>query len=169
MFFPPQPANSAEDNQFYSHHYHFTDRAAVIELVRFVASTHAGKMPRVRSKAVTEDKPKRREPAAAAVQKGTKKATPSKQDGAGNADLPGGKVHDLPDDLAAALCADASARAIWVDLTVLSRNEFICWVNSCKQQATRERRVRRTVEELNDGLRRPCCWPGCPHRVRDGK
>lgn len=83
--------------------------------------------------------------------------------------LPGGKVHELPDDLAKALGADEPAKEIWLDLTVLARNEFICWVDSAKQQKTRERRIQRTVEELNDGLRRPCCWPGCPHRERNGK
>lgn len=84
-------------------------------------------------------------------------------------DLPGGKVHELPDDLADALADDETAREAWLDITILARNEFICWVDSAKQQATRERRIRRTVEELMDGMRRPCCWPGCPHRERDGK
>lgn len=83
-------------------------------------------------------------------------------------ELPGGKVHELPDDLAAALAEDDTAKTAWLDITVLARNEFICWVDSAKQQATRERRIRRTVEELNDGMRRPCCWPGCPHRERTG-
>lgn len=83
--------------------------------------------------------------------------------------LPGGKVHDLPDDLAAALDADEPAKATWLDITVLARNEFICWVSAAKQQQTRERRIRRAIEELNDGMRRPCCWPGCPHRERNGK
>ncbi|KAM5352929.1 hypothetical protein ACJ41O_005651 [Fusarium nematophilum] len=83
--------------------------------------------------------------------------------------LPGGKVHELPDDLATALTADDTAKAAWLDITVLARNEFICWVDDAKQQKTRERRIRRTVEELNDGMRRPCCWPGCAHRQRNGK
>jgi hypothetical protein len=34
---------------------------------------------------------------------------------------------------------------------------------------TRERRIRRTQEELEEGQRRPCCWPGCKHRERNGK
>jgi hypothetical protein len=28
---------------------------------------------------------------------------------------------------------------------------------------TRERRIRRTREEPEEGQRRPCCWPGCRH------
>jgi hypothetical protein len=43
----------------------------------------------------------------------------------------------------------------------MARNEFICWVEDAKLQMTRERRIRRTQEELEEGQRRPCCWPGC--------
>ena len=83
--------------------------------------------------------------------------------------LPAGVVHELPDDLRAALVADADALAAWVDITPLARNEFVCWVEDAKREATRARRVRRTVEELREGMRRPCCWPGCRHRERTGK
>ena len=51
----------------------------------------------------------------------------------------------------------------------LARNELICWVEDAKQETTRERRIRRTQEELEEGQRRPCCWPGCKHRERAGK
>lgn len=81
----------------------------------------------------------------------------------------GGVVHELPDDLRTALLGDGSALAAWEDITPLARNEFICWVEDAKQDKTRERRIRRTREELNDGLRRPCCWPGCSHRERTGQ
>jgi hypothetical protein len=56
----------------------------------------------------------------------------------------------------------------WKDITPLARNEFICWVDDAKQTTTRARRIRRTQEELQDGQRRPCCWPGCKHRARTG-
>lgn len=78
--------------------------------------------------------------------------------------LPSGTVHPLPKDLQQALLADNVALKIWPDLTPLARNEFICWVISAKQVQTRERRIKRTIEELNDGQRRPCCWIGCIHR-----
>ena len=83
--------------------------------------------------------------------------------------LAGGVVHDLPADLHDALAANAVARDAWNDITPLARNEFICWVEDAKQQATRERRIRRTQEELEQGMRRPCCWPGCRHRERTGR
>jgi uncharacterized protein YdeI (YjbR/CyaY-like superfamily) len=84
-------------------------------------------------------------------------------------ELPGGVVHELPADLGEGLSGSDDARAAWLDITPLARNEFICWVEDAKQQATRERRIRRTREELEEGMRRPCCWPGCKHRERNGK
>ncbi len=83
--------------------------------------------------------------------------------------LPGGVVHELPDDLRDGLLGSTAALAAWHDITPLARNEFICWVEDAKQQKTRERRIRRTGEELEEGMRRPCCWPGCKHRERTGK
>ena len=83
--------------------------------------------------------------------------------------VPGGVVHELPDDLRETLLANTVALGAWNDITPLARNEFICWVEDAKQARTRERRVRRTKEELEEGMRRPCCWPGCSHRERTGK
>lgn len=81
----------------------------------------------------------------------------------------GGTVHQLPDDLREALRSSAPELASWEDLTPLARNEFICWVQDAKKPQTRDRRVQRTVEELAEGKRRPCCWPGCAHRERNGR
>jgi hypothetical protein len=75
--------------------------------------------------------------------------------------LPGGVVHILPADLRKALSVNATALDAWKDITPLARN--------AKQQKTRERRIRRTREELEEGQRRPCCWPGCKHRERNGR
>lgn len=86
-----------------------------------------------------------------------------------DAAVPGGVVHELPDDLRAALVGDGTALAAWLDITPLARNEFICWVEDAKRTTTRERRIRRTQQELQDGMRRPCCWPGCTHRERTGR
>ena len=80
--------------------------------------------------------------------------------------VPGGVVHKLPVDLRKALMANATVLAAWKDITPLARNEFICWVEDAKREMTRERRIRRTQEELEEGQRRPCCWPGCKHRER---
>jgi hypothetical protein len=82
--------------------------------------------------------------------------------------VPGGVVHALPADLRKALIDNSVALDAWKDITPLARNEFICWVEDAKQAMTRERRIRRTQEELEEGQRRPCCWPGCKHRERTG-
>ena len=81
----------------------------------------------------------------------------------------GGVVHKLPGDLRKALVANPNALDAWQDITPLARNEFICWVEDAKQAMTRQRRIRRTQEELAEGKRRPCCWPGCNHRERNGR
>ncbi len=78
-------------------------------------------------------------------------------------------MHQLPRDLREALIQSDAALAAWKDITPLARNEFICWVEDAKQETTRERRIRRTTEELEEGQRRPCCWPGCSHRERNGR
>ena len=84
--------------------------------------------------------------------------------------VPGGTVHSLPADLRAALLgARASVLAAWRNITPLARNEFICWASDAKQLVTREKRVRRLLKELEEGMRRPCCWPGCAHRERNGR
>jgi uncharacterized protein YdeI (YjbR/CyaY-like superfamily) len=83
--------------------------------------------------------------------------------------LPSGVVHDLPRDLEAALRSSSKALAAWEDITPLARNEWICWVETAKQSATRTKRITWGCESLAEGKRRPCCWPGCAHRERNGR
>lgn len=75
-----------------------------------------------------------------------------------------GPLHKIPADLRKAIDSDEAIQAKWKGLTPLARNEWICWVISPKQEATRNRRIQRALEDLTAGKRRPCCWPGCPHR-----
>lgn len=79
--------------------------------------------------------------------------------------FPQGVVHEARPDLEAALRSDPAVLELWKDLTPLGRNEFICWVDDAKQPKTRQRRIDRTVEELVEGKKRPCCWTGCIHRT----
>ncbi|MDF1607356.1 YdeI/OmpD-associated family protein [Hoeflea sp. YIM 152468] len=79
--------------------------------------------------------------------------------------LSGGLVHDLPADLVEALTKTSDVTDLWETLTPIARNEFICWVEDAKQAKTRMRRIERTVEELLEGQKRPCCWAGCIHRT----
>ncbi len=75
-----------------------------------------------------------------------------------------GVVHNLPADLRKALASNPRALAAWEDITPLARNEWICWTISVKKPETRRQHVERVCSELIEGMRRPCCWPGCPHR-----
>lgn len=81
--------------------------------------------------------------------------------------IPGGTVHSLPTDLMVKLSDSQNALIAWQDITKLARNEFICWIDDAKKPETRQRRIRRTIEELLENKRRPCCWPGCPHRIKN--
>lgn len=74
-------------------------------------------------------------------------------------------MHEIPVDLKNAINEAEGVRSLWENITPIARNEFLCWVESAKQQKTRERRIERTVEELLDGQKRPCCWVGCIHRT----
>jgi hypothetical protein len=79
--------------------------------------------------------------------------------------ISGGVAHDLPADLRKALSSDRNALTAWEDLTPLARNEWICWVISVKKLETRQEHIERVCPELKEGMRRPCCWMGCIHRV----
>ena len=83
-------------------------------------------------------------------------------------EIPGGVVHALPTDLQDALIASPSALTTWTDITPLARNEWICWIESAKLAATRNKRIAWGCESLEAGKRRPCCWPGCAHRQKTG-
>ena len=75
-----------------------------------------------------------------------------------------GAVHKIPADLKQALSSTPKARAAWKDITPLARNEWICWITSGKKMETRSIRIKKTLSKLKQGMRRPCCWAGCPHR-----
>ena len=72
--------------------------------------------------------------------------------------------HETPDELRAVLAANPTLDAKWSGLTELARNEWICWMTSPKKQETRAEHFARLQEQVLGGKRRPCCWPGCPHR-----
>ncbi|HLC32748.1 MAG TPA: YdeI/OmpD-associated family protein [Candidatus Nanoarchaeia archaeon] len=73
-------------------------------------------------------------------------------------------VHKLPEDLRKAIISTPLAKKMWKAITPLARNEWICWVTSGKKTETRNIRIKKAISKLKGGMRRPCCWPGCPHR-----
>jgi uncharacterized protein YdeI (YjbR/CyaY-like superfamily) len=75
-----------------------------------------------------------------------------------------GALHKMPSDFRKAIDADLIVAQVWADITPLARNEWICWVTSAKKDETRSRRIVVGLDKMRKGMRRPCCWPGCPHR-----
>jgi uncharacterized protein YdeI (YjbR/CyaY-like superfamily) len=75
-----------------------------------------------------------------------------------------GVVHTVPKDIKVLLVEKPPLLAAWEDITPLARNEWLCWIESAKKAETRLSRINRLVNDLPNGKRRPCCWPGCPHR-----
>ncbi len=75
-----------------------------------------------------------------------------------------GTTHALPADMRKALLAHPRALTTWNDTTPLARNEWICWITSGKKAETRGIRIEKGISKLASGMRRPCCWAGCPHR-----
>ncbi len=75
-----------------------------------------------------------------------------------------GTVHKVPTDLKKMLLATPKVYAVWEDITPLARNEWICWVEDAKKAETRAHRIEVGKSKMLKGMRRPCCWAGCPHR-----
>ena len=73
-------------------------------------------------------------------------------------------VHKLPADFRQAIEGDPKVKDLWADITPLARNEWICWVTSAKKDETRQKRITVGLDKMRKGMRRPCCWAGCPHR-----
>ena len=80
-----------------------------------------------------------------------------------------GVVHKVPDDLKEILFVNPDVLEKWNNLTPLARNEWICWVTIVKKDETRKEHLVRLYEDLQKGKKRPCCWPGCPHRRESAK
>jgi uncharacterized protein YdeI (YjbR/CyaY-like superfamily) len=75
-----------------------------------------------------------------------------------------GILHELPADVETVLLTNKNLLSIWNNLTPIQRNEWICWITIVKKEATRAAHIQQMQEQLRDGQRQPCCWPGCPHR-----
>lgn len=80
-----------------------------------------------------------------------------------------GILHEVPEDMGQALTSNEQILVNWNNLTPIQRNEWICWVTIVKKSVTRMEHIARMAEELLEGKRQPCCWPGCPHRRPNAK
>lgn len=75
-----------------------------------------------------------------------------------------GVVHTVPKDLKDVLLKSPKVLDLWNKLTPLARNEWICYITIVKKAETRTDHIARLQSDLLEGEKRPCCWPGCPHR-----
>jgi Bacteriocin-protection, YdeI or OmpD-Associated/Domain of unknown function (DUF1905) len=64
------------------------------------------------------------------------------------------RVVNVPEDLAAAL-SGAGLRETFDRLSYTHRKEYVEWVEEAKREETRRKRVARTVELLNEGVKTP--------------
>lgn len=64
----------------------------------------------------------------------------------------------LPPDLHNALAASPQAKAVWQVTTTVARIDWIHWIESAKQAATRKRRVENACDMLAAGKKRVCCF-----------
>ncbi|MCB9808766.1 YdeI/OmpD-associated family protein [Candidatus Peribacteria bacterium] len=80
-----------------------------------------------------------------------------------NTHVANGIVHNVPDDMKKVLLSQSELLINWNNLTEIARNEWICWVTIVKKDETRKEHIERMREDLLNGKKRPCCWPGCPH------
>ena len=80
-----------------------------------------------------------------------------------------GVVHEVPEDLKETFLINPDILEKWNNLTPLARNEWICWVTIVKKAETRKEHILRLSEDIMKGKKRPCCWPGCPHREKSAR
>ena len=64
----------------------------------------------------------------------------------------------VPQDLRQALAASPDAQAVWTDIALRARWDWIRWIGATHNLETRRRRVAVAVDKLTAGKRRPCCF-----------
>lgn len=64
----------------------------------------------------------------------------------------------IPADLKEALAASPEAKATWNDTSTIARVDWIHWISSAKQAATRAKRINDACDKLASGKRRVCCF-----------
>jgi Bacteriocin-protection, YdeI or OmpD-Associated/Domain of unknown function (DUF1905) len=63
----------------------------------------------------------------------------------------------IPNDLNQSL-KENNLTKLWNQLTPMARWEWIRWINSTKNEATRSKRIEVGISKLNKGSKRPCCF-----------
>lgn len=64
----------------------------------------------------------------------------------------------LPVDIQTMLDTHQHARATWSDATPTAHWEWLRWIRSTNNPATRQKRIETAHSKLTKGMRRPCCF-----------
>src|SRR6266576_1233397 len=64
----------------------------------------------------------------------------------------------VPADLAEAFESDPQARRLWIDITPVARWDWIRWIGSTRNRATRAIRIVKALSKLRSGKRAACCF-----------
>ena len=64
----------------------------------------------------------------------------------------------VPADLRKALAANPAAKSTWDATTTVARRDWIAWMTSGKQAATRTKRLGAMMDMLEHGKKRVCCF-----------
>lgn len=80
----------------------------------------------------------------------------------------------VPEDIADALqAASRKVQDKWKDITPMARWEWVRWIHSTGNPATRQIRIEKTISKLDGKHRRPCCFnlSGCtePYVAKNGQ
>ncbi len=67
----------------------------------------------------------------------------------------------MPDDFAAALAQTDGARTVWDGFTDAQRRDYLEWVTTAKQDATRRKRIATAAEWIGEGKRRNWKYEKC--------
>ena len=65
---------------------------------------------------------------------------------------------DIPADFQKALAATPEAHRVWSSTTTLARVDWIHWMTSAKQSATRAKRIADACDMLASGKKHVCCF-----------
>ena len=63
------------------------------------------------------------------------------------------RVVEVPPDLAQALAQDPEAETFFQHLSFTHQKEYVTWIESAKQETTRNNRIAKTIEMLKQGKR----------------
>ena len=64
----------------------------------------------------------------------------------------------VPADLRKSLAGNPAAKATWDATTTVARRDWVAWMTSGKKAETRDKRLRATIDMLEQGKKRVCCF-----------